>query len=88
MHTDNKRRTNYTGSVLLIYTGGTIGMGRNRQTNALEPLDFNHLVSNLPEMKYLSINIDVFQFERPIDSSDIATEHWAELVRIGVVVHA
>ena len=82
MHTDNKRRTNYTGSVLLIYTGGTIGMGRNRQTNALEPLDFNHLVSNLPEMKYLSINIDVFQFERPIDSSDIATEHWAELVRI------
>ena len=52
---DNQRTINPTGKVLLIYTGGTIGMGINHQTNALEPLDFNHLVSNLPEMKYLTL---------------------------------
>ena len=37
--------------VLLIYTGGTIGMGHNQRTGALEPLDFNHLVDNVPEFK-------------------------------------
>ena len=79
---DNQRTINPTGKVLLIYTGGTIGMGINHQTNALEPLDFNHLVSNLPEMKYLTTGIDVFQFDHPIDSSDMAPELWASLVRI------
>ena len=79
---DNQRTINPTGRVLLIYTGGTIGMGINHQTNALEPLDFNHLVSNLPEMKYLTTGIDVFQFDHPIDSSDMAPELWASLVRI------
>ena len=57
-------------------------MGINRQTNALEPLDFNHLVSNLPEMKYLSTKVDVYQFENPIDSSDMAPEVWTRLVGI------
>ena len=79
---DNLQTINTTGRVLLIYTGGTIGMGINRQTNALEPLDFNHLVSNLPEMKYLSTNVDVYQFENPIDSSDMAPEVWTRLAGI------
>ena len=35
-----------TNRVLLIYTGGTIGMGRNPKTDALEPLDFNHLIES------------------------------------------
>ena len=39
--------------VLLIYTGGTIGMGRNAQTGALEPLDFRHLAENMYEFGYL-----------------------------------
>ena len=37
--------------VLLIYTGGTIGMGHNPLTGALEPLDFNHLVESMPEFR-------------------------------------
>ena len=40
-----------TNKVLLIYTGGTIGMGRNSRTGALEPLDFNNLLDALPEFK-------------------------------------
>mgnify|MGYP002515405760 FL=1 len=68
--------------VLLIYTGGTIGMGHNSQTGALEPLDFNHLVDSMPEFRLIKAQIDVYQFTPPIDSSDISPERWAYLVRI------
>ena len=68
--------------VLLIYTGGTIGMGTNLQTGALEPLDFNHLVDSMPEFKLIKTQVDVYQFTTPIDSSDMAPDKWALLVRI------
>ena len=51
-----------TGRVLLIYTGGTIGMGLNPETGALEPLDFNHLIARMPEFAQLPTGIDVHQF--------------------------
>jgi len=70
------------GSVLLIYTGGTIGMGRNPSTGALEPLDFNHLLKCLPELKQISTSVDVHQFENPIDSSDMMPQVWTELTHI------
>lgn len=71
-----------TGKVLLIYTGGTIGMGRNILTGALEPLDFNHLVKNVPEFQQIETEIDTYQFTPPIDSSDMSPRLWAQIVRI------
>jgi L-asparaginase len=71
-----------TNKVLLIYTGGTIGMGRNPMTGALEPLDFNHLLEQLPELKYINTEVETYQFSPPIDSSDISPAMWAHLVRI------
>lgn len=71
-----------TNKVLLIYTGGTIGMGRNAATGALEPLDFNHLVESMPEFEYLQTGVDVYQFTSPIDSSDMDPTIWAQIVRI------
>lgn len=71
-----------TKKVLLIYTGGTIGMGKNPVTGALDPLDFNHLVESMPELKLVKTDIDVYQFTPPIDSSDIQPDKWAQLVRI------
>lgn len=68
--------------VLLIYTGGTIGMGRNPMTGALEPLDFNHLVESMPEFKLLQTGVEVYNFTPPIDSSDMSPALWAKLVRI------
>jgi L-asparaginase len=68
--------------VLLIYTGGTIGMGRNSRTGALEPLDFNHLGEAMPELGFVEAEIDVYQFTPPIDSSDMCPRMWAQLVRI------
>ena len=71
-----------TNKVLLIYTGGTIGMGRNPVTSALEPLDFSHLIENLPEFRYISTGIDTYLFNPPVDSSDMTPRMWAQLVRI------
>ena len=54
--------------ILIIYTGGTIGMGKDPMTGVLEPLDFNHLVSSMPEFKLIQAEIDVRKFDPPIDS--------------------
>lgn len=77
-----KRLRMRTNRILLIYTGGTIGMGCNPQTGALEPLDFNHLVNAMPELKLVKTDIDVYQFDPPIDSSDMSPTCWAQLVEI------
>ena len=66
--------------ILIIYTGGTIGMGKNVETGILEPLDFNHLVSSIPEFQLIQADIDVRKFDPPIDSSDMDPMRWAELV--------
>lgn len=69
-----------TPKILIIYTGGTIGMGKDPLTGVLEPLDFNHLVSSMPEFKLIQAEIDVRKFDPPIDSSDMDPMRWAEIV--------
>ena len=69
-----------TPKILIIYTGGTIGMGKDPVTGVLEPLDFNHLVSSMPEFKLIQAEIDVRKFDPPIDSSDMDPMRWAEIV--------
>ncbi len=69
-------------SVLLIYTGGTIGMIENPETGLLESFDFNHLKEHVPELKRFNFRIDNIQFNPPIDSSDMNPEGWCKLVRI------
>ncbi len=71
-----------TEKVLLIYTGGTIGMGCNPITGALEPLDFDHLADNVPEFKLIPTAIDTYQFIPAIDSSNMSPEFWAQIVSI------
>lgn len=68
--------------VLLIYTGGTIGMVENIQTGALEPFNFSHLRSNVPEMKRLNFIVEVYLFDPPIDSSDISPEKWQSMAKV------
>ncbi|MBR0049765.1 MAG: asparaginase [Prevotella sp.] len=65
--------------VLLIYTGGTIGMKRNPATQALEPFDFEQLLYNVAELKQFDTIIDTYQFKPPIDSSNMSPEKWTEL---------
>ena len=69
-------------SVLLIYTGGTIGMIENPETGALENFDFAHLLKHVPELKRFNYNISSYQFNPPIDSSDMEPCLWAKIVKI------
>lgn len=69
-------------SVLLIYTGGTIGMIRNEETGALENFNFNMLLEQVPELKRFDYKINTYTFTPPIDSSDMDLSHWAKIVKI------
>ena len=69
-------------SVLLIYTGGTIGMIENAETGALENFNFEQLQKHVPELQKSNCSIDSYQFDPPMDSSDMEPEAWRKLVRI------
>ncbi|NQY04882.1 MAG: asparaginase [Flavobacteriaceae bacterium] len=63
-------------NILLIYTGGTIGMVKDFETGALIPLDFDNLLQNVPELKQLDCNISTISFDEPIDSSNMNPDYW------------
>lgn len=65
--------------ILIIYTGGTIGMIENPATGTLQPFDFSHLLDNVPKIKMLNYEIGNVQFEEPIDSSDMNPTHWVKI---------
>lgn len=69
-------------SILLIYTGGTIGMKIDPQTQALAPFDFSHIMEEVPELKKFGYKLDSYSFDPVIDSSDADIPFWQELVRI------
>ena len=71
-----------SASILLIYTGGTIGMTENRETGVLETFNFQHLVDNVPELKQLGHKVDSYQFDPPLDSSAMGPDSWMKIVRI------
>lgn len=68
--------------ILMIYTGGTIGMKENPETKALEPFDFNHLLDNVPKLKMLDYDILHHQFHTPIDSSDMNPIYWGHIAKV------
>ncbi|MBD5317431.1 MAG: asparaginase [Bacteroides sp.] len=67
--------------ILIIYTGGTIGMIENPETGSLQPFDFSHLIDNVPKIKMLDYVIDNIQFDPPIDSSNMNPDHWKQIAR-------
>lgn len=77
----NAERNSYP-KVLLIYTGGTIGMVQNPQTGAHEPLNFEHLVCHVPELADLKVSVSTIQFEKPLDSSNMNPSHWRQIAQI------
>ncbi|HRF69324.1 MAG TPA: type I asparaginase [Muribaculum sp.] len=65
--------------ILIIYTGGTIGMIENPETHTLQPFDFTHLIDNVPKIKMLDYKIENIQFNPPIDSSDMNPRYWMDI---------
>lgn len=68
--------------ILLIYTGGTIGMIKNPDSGALESFDFEHLSRHLTELAEFDCDIQAFQFQPPVDSSDMSPRLWSDIVRV------
>uniref|UniRef100_UPI0039A63FCE asparaginase n=1 Tax=Ornithobacterium rhinotracheale TaxID=28251 RepID=UPI0039A63FCE len=68
--------------ILLIYTGGTIGMVRDYQTKSLRPFNFSNLLERIPEIKLIEASLDTVSLGDPIDSSDISVAHWQQLIHL------
>ena len=69
-------------SILIIYTGGTIGMKTDEATGALVPFDFSGIYEEFPSLKRLNVDIEVLTMQPVIDSSNVAPHNWIELATI------
>ena len=69
-------------NILIIYTGGTIGMIKDYKTGALKALDFSRIIDKIPELEQLDCEIESISFEEPIDSSNMNTEYYIHIVEI------
>lgn len=69
-------------NILLIYTGGTIGMIKDPKTGVLKAFDFNNLLKKIPELKLLDCHIETISFKEPIDSSNMNPEYWVQIAEM------
>lgn len=65
--------------VLIIYTGGTIGMVEDVNSKTLHPFDFSQISQEIPELNKLNCEIETIAFDQPIDSSDVGTKEWNKI---------
>ncbi|MGP1393033.1 MAG: asparaginase [Candidatus Cryptobacteroides sp.] len=69
-------------SLLLIYTGGTIGMKEDINDQTLKPFDFSQIVEEVPEIRKFAFKIDSYTFDPLIDSSDVEPSLWQSLASL------
>lgn len=69
-------------NILLIYTGGTIGMVKDFETNSLRAFNFDNLLVRIPELKQLDCHISTYSFEDPIDSSNMNPKYWLQIANV------
>lgn len=69
-------------SILIIYTGGTIGMMLNPETGILDPFNFHQIENEVPELRKLGHKLSAIQFDPPLDSSNINPDIWVQLAVI------
>jgi L-asparaginase len=73
---------NHPPSILIIYTGGTIGMVNDPETGALYPLDFKQVSNYVPELKRFGYQLSALSFDPPIDSSNVEPGTWIRLAEV------
>jgi L-asparaginase len=69
-------------NILLIYTGGTIGMIKDFETGTLKSFNFKDLLKHIPELKLLDCKIATKSFKEPIDSSNMNPKYWVDIATI------
>ena len=77
-----QKEKNRKASILLIYTGGTIGMKEDPILQALTPFDFSQILDEVPELGKFAYRIDSHTFSPLIDSSDVEPSLWVALVKL------
>ena len=73
---------NHDTSILLIYTGGTIGMISGKGSNMLIPFNLEQIIKQAPELEKFGFNISSVTFDRPVDSSDMNPDTWKKVAGI------
>ncbi len=68
-------------SILILYTGGTIGMDLDKTTGAYRPMDFENLLSKVPEINRLECSLTAMSFDPIIDSSNMMVDDWIRIAR-------
>ena len=68
--------------ILIIYTGGTIGMMTDPVTKVLKPINFEQIMDNVPELEKLNCKIKVHSFDEIIDSSNMNPAIWSEMASL------
>lgn len=66
-------------SILIIYTGGTIGMVQKTTNGILTPVKFDHIIEEVPDLNRLGYNFQVITFSPPIDSSNMTPAIWVKI---------
>ena len=64
--------------VLIIYTGGTLGMVRDKD-GSLVAFKFNKIIEEMPSLRTLGLKLTVISFPNPVDSSNINHESWNDI---------
>jgi L-asparaginase len=69
-------------SLLIIYTGGTIGMVRHPITGVLRPFPFENIVSEIPELKKAGFNLSTYTYNPAFDSANVNPQVWSDIARL------
>lgn len=69
-------------SILIIYTGGTIGMVHDPESGSLVPIDFRHITNHVPELRKFGYDLHSVSFDPVRDSSNIDPEVWVRMAEI------
>src|SRR6187401_847811 len=74
--------TSGSKKILIIYTGGTIGMVHHHKRKTLVPLNFSEITNHIPELKHIKCKIQFHSWKNPIDSSNVDIHFWQELAGV------
>ena len=74
--------TGTKSAILLIYTGGTIGMKEDPAIQALRPFNFSQILEEVPELGKFAYRIDSYTFDPIIDSSDVEPSLWVAITEL------
>jgi L-asparaginase len=76
------KRVDKKTSILIIYTGGTIGMVVDPESGSLVPLHFEHIAKQVPEINKFDFNLKTITLDKVVDSSDITPETWVSVAKL------